>query len=245
MIARGGASRGGCPGRIRELTRLCFFEPPSDRRLGLNGRQTEQRLRVGRALPGLPVLHEALSAGALCWSAVRELSRVAVAETEQAWREWASGKASRQVERAVGSRQPGGNPPAQQNLPRRLRRSPPSPQSRQQQHHLSSRHLPAPRRRPRPPPPRLNPHPPPRPAAPTREPPHTCVQHPKRTLFRPLGTTKTRPRRANRLSDQVTPAPNSERAAGLRRSTLFGVAGVAGSAARLVCGGQPCSGSQK
>ncbi len=82
----------------------------SKRRLGLNGRQTEERLRVGRALAGLPALDEALSAGALCWSAVRELSRVAVAETEQAWREWASGKTSRQVEKAVGTRQPGDLP---------------------------------------------------------------------------------------------------------------------------------------
>ncbi len=35
---------------------------------------------------------------------------MAVAETEQAWREWASGKTSRQVERAVGARQPGDLP---------------------------------------------------------------------------------------------------------------------------------------
>ncbi len=82
----------------------------AERRLGLNGRQTEERLRVGRALTGLPALNEALSTGALCWSAVRELSRVAVAETEQAWREWASGKTSRQVEKAVGARQPGDLP---------------------------------------------------------------------------------------------------------------------------------------
>jgi hypothetical protein len=54
----------------------------SERRLGLNGRQTEERLRVGRALVDLPALEEALSTGELCWSAVRELSRVAVPETE-------------------------------------------------------------------------------------------------------------------------------------------------------------------
>ncbi len=36
---------------------------------------------------------------------------MAVAETEQAWREWASGKTSRQVQKAVGARQPGDLPP--------------------------------------------------------------------------------------------------------------------------------------
>jgi len=82
----------------------------SHRRLGLNGRQTEERLRVGRALAHLPVLDEALSTGELFWSAVRELSRVAVPDTERAWREWARGKGSREVEKAVATRQPGDLP---------------------------------------------------------------------------------------------------------------------------------------
>ena len=46
----------------------------ADRMLGLNGRQTEERLRVGRALAELPVLDGALGSGELSWSAVRELN---------------------------------------------------------------------------------------------------------------------------------------------------------------------------
>jgi hypothetical protein len=82
----------------------------AERRLGLNGRQTEERLRVGRALVDLPALDGALSTGELRWSAVRELTRLAVPETERAWRAWASGKTSRQVEKAIASRQPGDLP---------------------------------------------------------------------------------------------------------------------------------------
>ncbi len=82
----------------------------AQRRLGLNGRQTEERLRVGRALADLPALGEALCTGALYWTAVRELTRIALPETDAAWRAWASGRGSREVQRAVASRQPGDLP---------------------------------------------------------------------------------------------------------------------------------------
>ena len=78
--------------------------------LGLKGRQTEERLRVGRALAELPRLDGALASGTLCFSAVRELSRVATAETEQAWIDWARGKPSRRIEDAVAARRPGNGP---------------------------------------------------------------------------------------------------------------------------------------
>ena len=39
--------------------------------------------------------------GELCWSAVRELVRVAIAETEKEWTEAAKGKTTRQVEELV------------------------------------------------------------------------------------------------------------------------------------------------
>ena len=78
--------------------------------LGLKGRQTEERLRVGRALGELPRLDRALASGTLCFSAVRELSRVATAETEQAWIDWARGKPSRRIEDAVAARRPGDGP---------------------------------------------------------------------------------------------------------------------------------------
>ena len=84
----------------------------ADRLVGLTGRQTEERLRVGRALAELPRLDRALAAGKLCFSAVRELSRVATADTEQEWLDWAGGKWTRQIEQAVATRRPGDGPRA-------------------------------------------------------------------------------------------------------------------------------------
>ena len=78
--------------------------------VGLSGRQTEERLRVGRALHDLPGLDEALAGGTLCFSVVRELTRVAQPETEREWLDWARGKTTRQVEQAVASRRPGDRP---------------------------------------------------------------------------------------------------------------------------------------
>ena len=48
----------------------------------------------------MPALAAALESGALHWSAVRELTRVAVAETEHDWIAQAVGKTLRQVEEA-------------------------------------------------------------------------------------------------------------------------------------------------
>jgi hypothetical protein len=71
----------------------------AERTVGLNARQTEERLRVGRALAELPAFDEALAMGKLCWSVVRELTRVATAESEEQWLAWAKGRRSREVER--------------------------------------------------------------------------------------------------------------------------------------------------
>jgi hypothetical protein len=81
-----------------------------ERVLGLRGRQVEERLRVARALAELPALDEALASGTLCWSAVRELTRVATPETERAWLGWAKGRRSRQIEQAVAARRQGDRP---------------------------------------------------------------------------------------------------------------------------------------
>ena len=78
--------------------------------VGLSGRQTEERLRVGRALADLPAVDEALSTGGLCFSMMRELTRVAQPDTEREWLDWAAGKTTRQVERAVATRRPGDGP---------------------------------------------------------------------------------------------------------------------------------------
>ena len=82
----------------------------AERILGLSRRQLEERLRVARALCELPLLDQSLASGELCWSAVRELSRVATPETEQSWLGWAKGRRSQQIEQAVAARRPGDGP---------------------------------------------------------------------------------------------------------------------------------------
>ncbi len=82
----------------------------AERVLGLAARQTEERLRVGRALADLPALDGALASGSLSWSAVRELSRIATAATEQAWIDWAKGRRARAIEKAVAARRLGDGP---------------------------------------------------------------------------------------------------------------------------------------
>jgi 5-methylcytosine-specific restriction endonuclease McrA len=79
----------------------------AERILGLTRRQVEERLRVARALDELPVLEEALASGKLCFSSVRELTRVATPETEQAWLDWAKGRLAKQIEQAIATRHPG------------------------------------------------------------------------------------------------------------------------------------------
>ena len=81
-----------------------------ERTLGLKGRQTEERVRVGRALRGLPLLDGAFRDGELHWTAIRELTRIVVPETEEAWRDWAKGKGIRELEREVAARQAGDEP---------------------------------------------------------------------------------------------------------------------------------------
>src|SRR5688572_14602288 len=76
----------------------------ADRIIGLTPRQTEERLRVGRALRGLPHLDGALAAGELSWSAVRELTRIATPDTEQEWLGWSRGRRIGQIETAVATR---------------------------------------------------------------------------------------------------------------------------------------------
>jgi hypothetical protein len=84
----------------------------AERMLGLSARQTEERLRVGRALARLPELDEALASGRLSWSAVRELTRIADADTECDWIEWADGRRYHEVETAVSAHSVGDGPDA-------------------------------------------------------------------------------------------------------------------------------------
>ncbi len=79
---------------------------------GYKPRSTQEKLRVAEALEALPVMARALESGSLSWSAVRELSRVAVAETEERWLEAACGKTVRQLEHLVEGKRPGDDPGA-------------------------------------------------------------------------------------------------------------------------------------
>jgi hypothetical protein len=68
------------------------FSEYIERLFGYQARSLQERLRVAEALEGLPALARALSSGELSWSAVRELTRVAVRDTEREWLEFARGK---------------------------------------------------------------------------------------------------------------------------------------------------------
>ncbi len=78
-----------------------------ERVMGYAPRTATERLRVARALTELPLIAEALERGELAHSAVRELSRVAVPDTEDAWLEAARGKSLREIEALVSGHRPG------------------------------------------------------------------------------------------------------------------------------------------
>jgi RuvA, C-terminal domain len=65
---------------------------------------------VAEALETLPALAQALRDGATSWSAARELTRVATAESEHAWLDVARGRTVRQIEELVAGHAPGDQP---------------------------------------------------------------------------------------------------------------------------------------
>ncbi len=75
--------------------------------LGSAPRLASERLRVAEALVDLPAMMGALASGELCWSAVRELTRVTTAATEAEWIAAARGRSVREVEDMVSGRRPG------------------------------------------------------------------------------------------------------------------------------------------
>ncbi|HSK01293.1 MAG TPA: HNH endonuclease signature motif containing protein [Kofleriaceae bacterium] len=81
-----------------------------ERAMGYAPRTAVERLRVARAIAELPLIADALEGGALAHSAVRELSRVAIPETEDAWLEAARGKSLREIEAMVSGHKPGDLP---------------------------------------------------------------------------------------------------------------------------------------
>ena len=83
-----------------------------ERLFGYKARTIQEKLRVAEALEVLPQLAGALEAGTLGWCAARELTRVVVPETEQAWLETTRGKTQRELEALVASHAPGDPPDA-------------------------------------------------------------------------------------------------------------------------------------
>jgi 5-methylcytosine-specific restriction endonuclease McrA len=86
------------------------FNEYIERLFGYSPRWTQEKLRVAEALEELPNVAAALEQGTLTWSAVRELTRVAVAETERDWLAAAAGKSVRQLEQLVAGARPGDSP---------------------------------------------------------------------------------------------------------------------------------------
>jgi 5-methylcytosine-specific restriction endonuclease McrA len=101
-----------CAHRERVHQRLGYgaFAEYTDRHLGYCQRTTADKLRTAEALEQLPELARAQQEGRLHASAVRELARVATAETESAWIEAARGRRVREIERMVSGRARGDSP---------------------------------------------------------------------------------------------------------------------------------------
>ena len=93
-------------------TKLGFatFAEYVERRLGLDPRATAERLRVAQALADLPRMRETLRSGARPWTAVREMVRVCVPDTEAEWIAASDGRTVREVERMVAGLAPGDRP---------------------------------------------------------------------------------------------------------------------------------------
>jgi hypothetical protein len=89
---------------------IASFMEYAERVVGLTPRQLEERLRVARALEELPRMSEALAGGRVHFTAVRELSRVATPETEEAWLASAEGKTAGEIQKLVSCHHPGDLP---------------------------------------------------------------------------------------------------------------------------------------
>lgn len=96
--------------RVWALTGYASFGEYVERLFGFSRRMANERLRVGMALETLPELAAALKAGELSWSVARELSRVALEESEGEWIAAARGKTARGVEEMVAGKEPGDRP---------------------------------------------------------------------------------------------------------------------------------------
>lgn len=96
--------------RVFESAGYGSFGEYVERLFGFSRRMAQERLRVALALEGLPELTRALQAGEVSWSAAREVTRVANAESDEEWVGAASGKTAREVERMVAGLEDGARP---------------------------------------------------------------------------------------------------------------------------------------
>src|SRR5687768_14195407 len=88
---------------------LATFVAYLERVLGYGPKAAHDRIRVAEALAVLPRMRKQMAAG-LSFSAVRELSRVALPETEAEWLDATEGKNLREIEQMVSGRKPGDKP---------------------------------------------------------------------------------------------------------------------------------------
>jgi hypothetical protein len=95
-----------------------------ERELGYAPQVGIERLRIAYALAELPRIEASLADGDLAYSAVRELTRVATADTEQAWLDKARGRNLREIEAMVSGRKRGDRPedPSNPDLTKRVLR---------------------------------------------------------------------------------------------------------------------------
>ncbi len=86
------------------------FDEYLERVLGYAPTTGRDRMRVATALVALPEIARALTAGTVTFSAVRELTRVATADTEAAWLDAIDGLTAREIEHCVRGHKPGDHP---------------------------------------------------------------------------------------------------------------------------------------
>ncbi len=95
---------------VHEALGFGSFHAYAEARLALSARMAYERVRVVEALARLPLTRAQLAAGSISYSAVRELSRVVVAETEAAWLTHVGNMSVREVESQVAGLEPGAMP---------------------------------------------------------------------------------------------------------------------------------------
>ena len=89
---------------------LGSFNEYVERLFGYGPRFTQEKLRVAEALEGLPQTAAELESGNISFSAVRELTRVAIPATEREWLEATRHRTVREVEQLVSGHRPGDLP---------------------------------------------------------------------------------------------------------------------------------------